>query len=253
MNSCPPLTGTLCGARHARRGVDSAPPSVLATLARTWRRASRDGIREALRHRQHRRQGSAGAWERRRGVAPLACRMPCWAERAVRGRTCHAGPNWSFLRIVLDERGPRNRLTQPLCIFAFSAGRPRASPRPTVLLGDRAAVPCRPVTCPERGPTAHGTIRTPHRSSEPRVVLPGPPLAGTDTGTNDTARGVVTRRTGERTPELTTPEPAPDLRRGPGTVRAESSPTTCRACRGHPCSGRGPPSRGRGSPAGRRK
>ncbi|MDQ0582953.1 hypothetical protein QF030_005131 [Streptomyces rishiriensis] len=29
-------------------------------------------IREALLYRQHRRQGSAGAWERRRGVAPLA-------------------------------------------------------------------------------------------------------------------------------------------------------------------------------------
>ena len=67
-------------------------------------------IRRALLYRQHRRQGSAGAWERRRGVAPLACRWPC---------NCRAVPNWSFLRIVLDGRGPRNRLTQPLCIFAF--------------------------------------------------------------------------------------------------------------------------------------
>jgi hypothetical protein len=52
-----------------------------------------------------------------------------------------------------------------LCIFAVSAGRPRASPEPTVLLGDRAAVPCRPVTTLERGPTTHGTIRTSHRPS----------------------------------------------------------------------------------------
>jgi hypothetical protein len=47
-------------------------------------------------------------------------------------------------------------------------GRPRSRP---VLLGDQAAVPCSPVTFLERGPTAYGVIRTPHRSSEPRVVL----------------------------------------------------------------------------------
>jgi hypothetical protein len=139
-----------------------------------------------------------------------------------------AGSKWSFLRIVLDERGPRNRLTQPLCIFAVSAGRPRASPRPAVLLGDRAAVPCRPVTFPERGPTTHGTIRTPHRSSEPRVVLTGPPLAGADTGTNDTVLGAVTRRTGERPPEL---------RCDPGTAPGASWRGTYPACPAPRCSG----------------
>ncbi|CAM5383114.1 hypothetical protein SHIRM173S_09280 [Streptomyces hirsutus] len=77
-------------------------------------------------------------------------------------------------------------------------GRPRASPEPAVLLGDRAAVPCRPVTRPERGPTTHGTIRTSHRSGEPRVVLSGPPLADTDTGTNGAIPVPVTRRTGEK-------------------------------------------------------
>jgi len=46
---------------------------------------------------------------------------------------------------VLDGRGLRNRLTQPGA-GTCPAGRPRASPEPAVLLGDRAAVPCRPVT-----------------------------------------------------------------------------------------------------------
>ncbi|MFD0211443.1 hypothetical protein ACFVH9_20590 [Streptomyces hirsutus] len=78
------------------------------------------------------------------------------------------------------------------------AGRPRASPEPAVLLGDRTAVPCRPVTRPERGPATHGTIRTSHRSGEPRVVLSGPPLADTDTGTNGAIPVPVTRRTGEK-------------------------------------------------------
>lgn len=117
-----------------------------------------------------------------------------------------------------------------LCIFAVSAGRPRASPGPTVLLGDRAAVPCRPVTTLERGPTTHGTFRTSHRPSEPRVVLSGPPLAGTDTTTNEAVRGPVTRRTGESGPEL---------RYDPGTVRAASSRARYRACRARRCSGGG--------------
>lgn len=166
------------------------------------------------------------------GAAPGGC--AAGLSSAVQGRVEYtalhglAGSKWSFLRIVLDERGPRNRLTQPLCIFAISAGRPRASPRPAVPLGDRAAVPCRPVTFPERGPTTHGTIRTSHRSSEPRVVLTGPPLAGADTGTNDTGRGTVTRRTGERPPEL---------RCDPGTIPGASWRVTYPACPAPRCSG----------------
>ncbi|GAA3953620.1 hypothetical protein GCM10022384_03910 [Streptomyces marokkonensis] len=35
------------------------------------------------------------------------------------------------------------------------------------------------------------------------MVLSGPHLADTDTGTNDAARLLVTRRTGEKAPELT--------------------------------------------------
>lgn len=179
-----------------------------------------------------RRPGAFGArgWSR-----PLAVGQRMATRLCVRGLG-------GFLRIVLDGHGLRNRSTQPLCIFAFSAGRPRASPGPTVLLNDRAAVPCRPVTFLERGPTTHGTIRTPHRSSEPRVVLSGPPLAGTDTGTNEAVRGPVTRRTGEYRPEL---------RYDRGTVRAGSWRGTSPACPAPPGSGRGSPSRGRGSPGAR--
>ncbi len=204
-------------------------------------------IRRALLYRQHRRQGSAGAWERRRGVAPLV-----WNEEGGR-RTWGCRPKGDlrsfgcFLRIVLDERGPRNRLTQPLCIFAFSAGRSRASPRPTVLLVTGLLSPA-VRSLSERGPTTHVTIRTSHRPSEPRVVLPDPPLAGADTGTNDAAGAAVTRRTGETAAELT-----PDVTRDPGTVRGASSPEPCRAVPARPGSGRGPPARGRGSPAGRRR
>jgi hypothetical protein len=126
------------------------------------------------------------------GCACGACGMqgPCplrdlRGTRAALGLSPHrAGSSWSA-----QPSGPASD---------GSAGRPRASPEPTVLLGDRAAVPCRPVTSLERGPTTHSTIRTPHRPSEPRVVLSGPPLAGTDTGTNEAAPVTVTRRTGER-------------------------------------------------------
>src|SRR4030095_14633703 len=96
------------------------------------------------------------------------------------------------------------------------------SPCPAFLLGDRAAVPCGPVTTLERGPTTYGTTRASHRSSKPRVVLSGPPLAGTDTTTNEGVLGAVTRRTGEKGPEL---------RCDPGTVRGASWPGTYRACR----------------------
>src|SRR4051812_45066263 len=156
----------ICG-RFATRGHR-------ADTARTPGRET--GMRKAPRGgaagpfaRQHRRQGTAGAWRAAQGGAPLPA---------------GGGPP-----------GPPRA-----CVG--SAGRPRASPEPTVLLGDRAAVPCRPVTCPGRGPTTYGTTRTSHRPSEPRVVLSGPPLAGTDTGTNEAPRAPVTRRTGESGPEL---------------------------------------------------
>ncbi len=227
------------------------------------RRAPRDGAAGPFSVSTDVRAASVPG-ERRRGVAPLALCCPICPVRLGRRPGAFGARGWSrplavgqriamrlcvrdlggLLRIVLDGRGLRNRLTQPLCIFAFSAGRPRASPEPTVLLNDRAAVPCRPVTFLERGPTTHGTIRTPHRSSEPRVVLSGPPLAGTDTGTNEAVRGPVTRRTGECRPEL---------RYDHGTARAGSCRGTSPACPAPPGSGRGSPSRGRGSPGARRR
>ncbi|MGX1271862.1 hypothetical protein RKD18_005056 [Streptomyces phaeoluteigriseus] len=179
------------------RGTDPRGPSLSSAPASGQRRCLRSGAggsRRWLVERPRPRRVSAGAHSRR--ATGLNLWRSVGTERRTAGqsreRRCNAvvpGGTWGFLRIVLDERGTRNRLTQPLRIFAFPAGRPRASPRPAVLLGDRAAVPCRPVTSLERGPTAHGTIRTPHRPSEPRVVLPGPPLAGTDIGTNEAVRG----------------------------------------------------------------
>lgn len=169
------------------------------------------------------------------------------------------------------------------------AGRPRASPEPTVLLGDRAAVPCRPATRPERGPTTHGTIRTSHRSGEPRVVLSGPPLADTDTGTNGAIPVPVTRRTGEKNAYVCPCDgvgtggiryrrragtggrvhgraggwtygpaggrggPSLGFRSCRGRAPAGSSRARCPACPGRPCSDRGSPSRGRDSRVGRRK
>lgn len=215
--------------------------------------------------RQHRRQGCAGAWERRRGVAPLAsnalppppvagsggcARRPVTSGgpavvRRRRAMQLSAG-GLGLVRIVLDVHRLRNLSTRTRVI---SAGRPRASPEPTVLLGDRAAVPCRPVTCPERGPTTHGTIRTSHRSGEPRVVLSGPPLAGTDTGSNEAAGAAVTRRTGENHAYVC----AGNVRSCPGTAPAASSPGWCPAGPGRPGSGRGSPSRGTGSRAARRR
>ncbi|GGV49433.1 hypothetical protein GCM10010261_26870 [Streptomyces pilosus] len=53
------------------------------------------------------------------------------------------------------------------------------------------AVPCRPVTCPERGPTAYGTIR-PVRHIAPAShawCCSDPHLAGADTGTNEADGG----------------------------------------------------------------
>src|SRR5690348_14953867 len=89
---------------------------------------------------------------------------------------------------ALGDLGPRGP-----CFRRSAPGVPGADR----YLGDRAAVPCRPVTSLERGPTTRGTAATSHRSREPRVVLSGPPLAGTDTDTNEVAHAAVTRRTGE--------------------------------------------------------
>jgi len=199
-----------------RRCLGAAPGGCAACLVRPGRRPGAHG---------------AHGWSR-----PLAVRKckQCSCLRRDLGLSTHRA-GWT---------GPTQPFDPGLCIFAVSAGRPRASPEPTVLLGDRAAVPCRPATTLERGPTTYGTTRTSHRSSKPRVVLSGPPLAGTDTSTNEAVRVAVTRRTGERRPEL---------RCDPGTVRAASWRGTYRACRGPRCSGRGSPSRGTGSRAARRR
>lgn len=162
--------------------------------------------------------------ERRRGVAPLAsdaCR-PC--------RLLNVGP--------VPSAGP---------------GRPRSRPFSWVTGLLSPAVRSLP------GARSHDArqIRTPHRSSEPRVVLSGPPLADTDIGTNEAARPPVTRRTGEKAPELRYdpgPVPAPGrVTRARGTAPASSSPASCPACRAPAGSGRAPPSRARGSPGARRR
>ncbi|GAA1423953.1 hypothetical protein GCM10009601_27980 [Streptomyces thermospinosisporus] len=48
-----------------------------------------------------------------------------------------------LVRIVLEGCGLRKQFVPD---GDSPAGRPRASPEPAVLLGDRSAVPCRPVT-----------------------------------------------------------------------------------------------------------
>jgi hypothetical protein len=151
-----------------RRCLGAAPGGCAACLVRPGRRPGAEG---------------AHGWSR-----PLTVRKckQCSCLRRDLGRCTHRA-GWA---------GPTQPFHPRLCIFAFSAGRPRASPEPTVLLGDRAAVPCRPATSLERGPTTYGTTRTSHRSSKPRVVLSGPPLAGTDISTNEAVRTPVTRRTG---------------------------------------------------------
>ncbi len=197
--------------------------------------------------------------ERRRGVAPLVpsasvgspahpgggrsrppavlrCTAMRWPARelGVRG----------LLRIVLDERGARNRLTRTCAFFCFSADRPRASPEPAVSWVTGLLSPAvRPLP---RSEVPRRTARS------ARLIAPeshawffsGPPLAGTDTGTNDAPPGTVTRRTGECGPEL---------RCDRGTVRAGSCRGRSPACPAPPCSARGSPSRGRGSRAALRR
>lgn len=67
--------------------------------------------------------------------------------------------------------------------------------------GDRAAVPCRPVT--HAGARSHGVPAVRHTLQRSHAwFLPEPPLAGTDTGTNEATEVPVTRRTGESRSEL---------------------------------------------------
>lgn len=97
--------------------------------------------------------GAPAHWGRAGGVDQWRCGMNLVAH----------GGTWAVLASCGMGDRVRNRYDR---FCADSVGRPRASPEPTVLLGDRAAVPCRPVTTLERGPTTHGTIRTSHHSSE---------------------------------------------------------------------------------------
>ncbi len=165
---------------------------------------------------------------------------------------------------------------------AAGPGRPRDRPP---FLRDRAAVPCCPVT--SAGARSHDVPEVRHTPQRSHAwFLTGPPLAGTDTRTNEAGPEPVTRRTGESGPELRCGHPltcgalarprrrragrgAPDRTRGagsdagrsrgiPGALRcargtapALSWPAPCPACPARPGSGRGPPSRAPGSPGGR--
>lgn len=227
--------------------------------------------------RQHRRQGSAGAWERRRGVAPLACRAPASAPGGHRG--ARRASIWSEPLAVGGDGTPHSGSEQinmgeggamplsPAGLGAFyascwmNAAPATVSPSSYALLPFPPAGPERPrgrpfswVTGP-LSPAVRSLPRSevPRRTArsvrliapgEPRVVLPGPPLAGTDIGTNEAVRVPVTRRTGER---------AAELRCDHGRVRGGSWRGGCRACRGPAGSDRGSPSRGTGSRDGRRR
>lgn len=78
-------------------------------------------------------------------------------------------------------------------------GRSRASPGPAAGVTGPLSPADRSHT-PDRGPTTHlGCVTRPGGAT--RGFLPLPPLAGTDTRTNEGARGPVTLRTGETGPE----------------------------------------------------
>lgn len=191
--------------------------------------------------RQHRRQGGAGAWgSGAGGLRRFVGLYPWSAPRRTGGArlvwtngsqglhvnvvACYG--TWGCSCIVLEGRRLRNLLTRPCTFWPLCfAGRPRASPEPTVLWGDRAAVPCRPVT-----------------TLEPRVVCAGPPLAGTDTGTNEargrrSRAGRVRRRPNSDTDPYDLRSGLCDLRSGPGTAPATSSRGRSRACPARRCSG----------------
>jgi hypothetical protein len=140
----PVLTAPLCGPGHNRRRCREGCGHWTWSLGQAKGPAALGARTAGPFFRQHRRQGSAGAWERRRGVAPL---VPCAlvAAPAQVGRTggldlwrygsasnavvCDG--TWGCVRIVLDGRGLRNRFTQGCAFLHFppvGPGRPRSRP-----------------------------------------------------------------------------------------------------------------------------
>lgn len=99
-------------------------------------------------------------------------------------------------------------------IRPVGSGRPRSRPSLVVAGLLSPAVRSRLL---ERGPTTH--VRTPHRSSGATRGFFGPPLAGTDTDTNEARRDTVTRLTGTghgyvrtRNSDTGTPGAGPQMR-----------------------------------------
>lgn len=207
---------------------------------------------------QHRRQGSAGAEVRRPGGSAA------WGGSPTR-RTWGARVVSTFGNVGCSERGRlvlhRAGRAAACATVSTGCGRPRASPgvpgadRPW---GDRAAVPCRPVTgAGARSHDVPAVRHTPQRSHA-WFFLPGPPLAGTDIGTNEAPVRAVTRRTGEDAPELRSVPGClcrlgHGLRSGPGRARAASSRAPFPAFRARRGNGREPPFRATDSPGGRRR
>ncbi len=132
-------------------------------------------------------------WSRVAGLGGFAQRWQGAREgpRGIRrcgGRDVPRGPSlrrhrWSGRHRCRGERRGGGERRRHVVVRRRSAPGVPGTGR---LLGDRAAVPCRPVTSLGRGPTTYGV--NPVRliaPAEPRVVSSGPPLAGTDTSTND--------------------------------------------------------------------
>ena len=222
------------------------------------------------------RVGDPCPWAGAHGKGPRGCcpRGPCPSAPVSGRRRCRRMRRRGVRRgrrVCRSRRGgTRGRVAQSVggflasgdgaqlrsCFDRIAVGSERPRSRP--LWGDRAAVPCRPVTC--AGARSHDvpSVRhTPQRSHAWFSFQARPWLARTPVPTKP-ARPSVTRRTGESGPELRCARPpgravrprAP-VRRGLGTARAVSSPAPSPACRARPGSGRGPPSRATGSPVAR--
>ncbi len=189
---------------------------------------------DAARGRDHWRCAATGC------AALRALGASCWMRRAVRNR-------FDRIRSVPGVPGT----DRPVC-------------------GDRAAVPCRPVTGPpERGPTTYVRVR--HTLRRLRPVVKGAQRTGAETTRgSQVGRSWLARTPGptksaggrSRAVRVTGPEHraagraqplARLLRPGPGIAPAASWPGRCPACPADRCTGPGSPSRARGSRAGRRR
>jgi len=184
------LVGTVwqkrCDTSEGPRGTDPRGPSPSAPASgqRRCLGSGAGGLRRWFAYHRcavGRRPGAQGAraWCGPMAVRQWDARFCCgtwtWVGVEARGGSfCHGCPNIRQRGLFLHRAGWATAYatvsTTSEQIPPVGPERPRSRP----FLSDRAAVPCRPVTTLERGPTTHGTIRTSHRSSEATRGFFGP-------------------------------------------------------------------------------